>query len=133
MHGETQSTDPSEREKATLLARTVKRFCPSSFFLIAKVLAVPSLATRGLFCYGPRNFEPQSDDEDDTRASTSTSPNFRITPEWRRVFERDCITNSQTIRRNANQRVEAGPCFALSVTALSCQKNDRDQLLQILY
>ncbi|GBN67597.1 hypothetical protein AVEN_3088-1 [Araneus ventricosus] len=33
-----------------------------------------------------------------------------------RVFERDCITNSQTIKRNANQRVEAGPCFSLSVT-----------------
>ncbi|GBO01503.1 hypothetical protein AVEN_265236-1 [Araneus ventricosus] len=80
-------------------------------------------ATRRPFCYGPRNFEPQSDDEDDTRTSTSTSPNFRITHHREgRVFERDCITNSQTIRRNANQRVEAGPCFALSVTALTCQK-----------
>ncbi|GBN66531.1 hypothetical protein AVEN_80740-1 [Araneus ventricosus] len=33
------------------------------------------IATRGLFCYGPRNFELQSDDEDDT-----PSPNFHATP-----------------------------------------------------
>ncbi|GBM20671.1 hypothetical protein AVEN_230251-1 [Araneus ventricosus] len=32
-------------------------------------------ATRGLFRDGPRNFEPRSDDEDDT-----PSPNFRATP-----------------------------------------------------
>ncbi|GBM83398.1 hypothetical protein AVEN_242132-1 [Araneus ventricosus] len=34
---------------------------------------------RGLFRDGPRNFEPRSDDEDDTRAGTP-SPNFRATP-----------------------------------------------------
>ncbi|GBM19274.1 hypothetical protein AVEN_133760-1, partial [Araneus ventricosus] len=37
-------------------------------------------ATRGLFWDGPRNFEPRSDDEDDTSAGTP-SPNFRITSE----------------------------------------------------
>ncbi|GBM82808.1 hypothetical protein AVEN_20252-1, partial [Araneus ventricosus] len=36
-------------------------------------------ATRALFWDGPRNFEPQSDDKDDTRDHTP-SPNFRITP-----------------------------------------------------
>ncbi|GBL76517.1 hypothetical protein AVEN_48812-1 [Araneus ventricosus] len=36
-------------------------------------------ATRGLFWDGPRNFEPRSDDEDDTRAGTP-SPNFHATP-----------------------------------------------------
>ncbi|GBO34291.1 hypothetical protein AVEN_32896-1 [Araneus ventricosus] len=36
-------------------------------------------ATRGLFWDGPRNFEPWSDDEDDTRAGTP-SPNFHTTP-----------------------------------------------------
>ncbi|GBO00097.1 hypothetical protein AVEN_121750-1 [Araneus ventricosus] len=35
-------------------------------------------ATRGLFRDGPRNFEPQSDDEDDTRAGTP-SPKFPAT------------------------------------------------------
>ncbi|GBO24501.1 hypothetical protein AVEN_145064-1 [Araneus ventricosus] len=36
-------------------------------------------ATRGLFWDGPRNFEPRSDDEDDTCADTP-SPNFHATP-----------------------------------------------------
>ncbi|GBL83740.1 hypothetical protein AVEN_132648-1 [Araneus ventricosus] len=36
-------------------------------------------ATRGLFRDGPSNFEPRTDDEDDTRAVTP-SPNFRTTP-----------------------------------------------------
>ncbi|GBM00423.1 hypothetical protein AVEN_179232-1 [Araneus ventricosus] len=36
-------------------------------------------ATRGLFWDRPPNFEPRSDDEDDTRAGTP-SPNFRTTP-----------------------------------------------------
>ncbi|GBN32517.1 hypothetical protein AVEN_194315-1, partial [Araneus ventricosus] len=35
--------------------------------------------TRGLFRDGPRNFEPRSDDEDDTRASIP-SPSFLATP-----------------------------------------------------
>ncbi|GBN51869.1 hypothetical protein AVEN_132740-1 [Araneus ventricosus] len=35
--------------------------------------------TQELFWDGPHNFEPQSDDEDDTRAGTP-SPNFRTTP-----------------------------------------------------
>ncbi|GBM84696.1 hypothetical protein AVEN_93078-1 [Araneus ventricosus] len=35
--------------------------------------------TRGLFWDGPRNFEPRSDDDDDTLAGTP-SPNFRIIP-----------------------------------------------------
>ncbi|GBM29554.1 hypothetical protein AVEN_206396-1 [Araneus ventricosus] len=40
--------------------------------------------TRGLFRDGPRNFEPRSDDEDDTRAGTP-SPNFSATPEGGRL------------------------------------------------
>ncbi|GBN96015.1 hypothetical protein AVEN_110249-1 [Araneus ventricosus] len=36
-------------------------------------------STRGLFWDGPRNFEPWSDDEDDTWAGTPT-PNFHATP-----------------------------------------------------
>ncbi|GBM56392.1 hypothetical protein AVEN_132864-1 [Araneus ventricosus] len=36
-------------------------------------------ATRGLFWNRPRNFEPRSDDEDDTWEATA-SPNFRTTP-----------------------------------------------------
>ncbi|GBN27949.1 hypothetical protein AVEN_179275-1 [Araneus ventricosus] len=36
-------------------------------------------ATRGLFWDGSRNFEPQSDDEEDTRAGTSP-PNFDTIP-----------------------------------------------------
>ncbi|GBM61669.1 hypothetical protein AVEN_133455-1 [Araneus ventricosus] len=36
-------------------------------------------ATRGLIWNGPRNFEPRSDDEDDTRAGTP-SPSFHATP-----------------------------------------------------
>ncbi|GBL83673.1 hypothetical protein AVEN_132603-1 [Araneus ventricosus] len=35
--------------------------------------------TRGLFWHGPRNFEPLSDVEDNTRVSCY-SPNFRTTP-----------------------------------------------------
>ncbi|GBN31496.1 hypothetical protein AVEN_144901-1 [Araneus ventricosus] len=36
-------------------------------------------ATRGMFWYGSRNFEPRSDVEEDTRAVTP-SPNCRTTP-----------------------------------------------------
>ncbi|GBL95716.1 hypothetical protein AVEN_668-1 [Araneus ventricosus] len=41
-------------------------------------------STRGLFWNGPRNLEPRSDDEDDTRAGTP-SPSFRTTPTGRRL------------------------------------------------
>ncbi|GBL92757.1 hypothetical protein AVEN_213694-1 [Araneus ventricosus] len=39
------------------------------------ILTIRFAATRGLFWDGPRNFEPRSDDEDDT-----PSPNFHATP-----------------------------------------------------
>ncbi|GBM76355.1 hypothetical protein AVEN_36972-1 [Araneus ventricosus] len=38
-------------------------------------------ATRGLFWDRPPNFEPRSDEEDDTRVGTP-SPNFRTTPTY---------------------------------------------------
>ncbi|GBM76441.1 hypothetical protein AVEN_2089-1 [Araneus ventricosus] len=41
-------------------------------------------ATQRLFRDEPRNFEPLSDDEDDTQAGTP-SPNFRTTPMGRRL------------------------------------------------
>ncbi|GBN33278.1 hypothetical protein AVEN_124209-1 [Araneus ventricosus] len=43
-----------------------------------------SFSTRGLFCDGPRNFEPRSHDEDDTRVGAPSS-NFHTTPTGRRL------------------------------------------------
>ncbi|GBM24737.1 hypothetical protein AVEN_141811-1 [Araneus ventricosus] len=51
------------------------------FFLVLVILTSRFEATRGLFWDEPRNFEPRSDDEDDTWAG-SPSPNS--TPHQRR-------------------------------------------------
>ncbi|GBL89504.1 hypothetical protein AVEN_105750-1, partial [Araneus ventricosus] len=42
-------------------------------------------ATRGLFCDGPRNFEPLSDDAKTTPELPPPSPNFHATPTARRL------------------------------------------------
>ncbi|GBL85747.1 hypothetical protein AVEN_193192-1 [Araneus ventricosus] len=56
-------------------------------------------ATRGLFCDGPRNFEPWSDNEDDTSAGTP-SPNFHATPtEGRLVTAYGLACNGPHTRR----------------------------------
>ncbi|GBM96674.1 hypothetical protein AVEN_69283-1 [Araneus ventricosus] len=43
------------------------------------ILASRFEAIRRLFWDGPRNFEPRSDDEDDTSYLAPTSPNFHAT------------------------------------------------------
>ncbi|GBN70773.1 hypothetical protein AVEN_84384-1 [Araneus ventricosus] len=50
-----------------------------NFSLVLVILTSRFEATRGLFWDGPRNFEPRSDDEDDTRAGTP-STKFHATP-----------------------------------------------------
>ncbi|GBM16885.1 hypothetical protein AVEN_186423-1 [Araneus ventricosus] len=56
-------------------------------------------ATRGLFRDGPRNFDPRSDDEDDTWAGIP-SPKFRATPTGGRLATTyDLVCNRPHTRR----------------------------------
>ncbi|GBN15391.1 hypothetical protein AVEN_233920-1 [Araneus ventricosus] len=66
-------------------------------------------ATRGLFRDGPRNFEPRSDDEDDTRAGT-LSPNFRATPTGGRLAS----TCDLACNRSHARRIFSGIWFRTS-------------------
>ncbi|GBL81215.1 hypothetical protein AVEN_143550-1 [Araneus ventricosus] len=71
------------------LANTIKDPAPQSLLKKHRLEAVNNWrshfeATRRIFSGGPRNFEPRSDDEDDTRGGTS-SPNFRTTLEGERL------------------------------------------------
>ncbi|GBM47426.1 hypothetical protein AVEN_175605-1 [Araneus ventricosus] len=58
--------------------------------------------TRGLFWDGPRNFEPRSDDEDDT-----PSPNFYATPTERRL----ATTHDLACNRLHTRRIFSGIGF----------------------
>ncbi|GBN61340.1 hypothetical protein AVEN_265253-1, partial [Araneus ventricosus] len=60
-------------------------------------------ATRGLFWDGPRNFEPRSDDEDDTCAGTP-SPNFHATPTGGRL----ATTHDLACNRPHTRRIFSG-------------------------
>ncbi|GBO37621.1 hypothetical protein AVEN_107512-1 [Araneus ventricosus] len=63
-------------------------------------------ATRGLVWGGYRKFEPQSDDEDDTRAGFP-SPNFRTTPTGGRLTL--CVGfNVQQAHISGGSSVESG-------------------------
>ncbi|GBN92175.1 hypothetical protein AVEN_261977-1 [Araneus ventricosus] len=67
-------------------------------------------ATRGLFWDGPRNFEPLSDDEDDTRAVTP-SPNFQATSTGGRLpTTSDLACNTTDLQWNRVSNLEpSGP------------------------
>ncbi|GBM78788.1 hypothetical protein AVEN_81960-1 [Araneus ventricosus] len=65
--------------------------------------------TRGLFWDGPRNFEPWSDDEDDTWASTP-SPNFHATPAGGRLANTDDLA----CNGRYTQRIFSGTCDSLA-------------------
>ncbi|GBN55151.1 hypothetical protein AVEN_213934-1 [Araneus ventricosus] len=63
-------------------------------------------ATRGLLWDGPRNFEPRSNDEEDTRACTP-SPNFHATP----TGGRSATTYDLTCNRPHTRRTFSGIGF----------------------
>ncbi|GBN05801.1 hypothetical protein AVEN_88105-1 [Araneus ventricosus] len=63
-------------------------------------------ATRGLFRDGPRNFEPRSDDEDNTSAGTP-SPRFRATPAGGRL----ATTHDLACSRPHTRRIFSGIGF----------------------
>ncbi|GBM99918.1 hypothetical protein AVEN_248275-1 [Araneus ventricosus] len=61
-------------------------------------------ATRGLFWDGPRNFEPRSDDEDDTYELAPPSPNFHATAAGGRLT----TTYDLTCNRPHTRRIFSG-------------------------
>ncbi|GBM26991.1 hypothetical protein AVEN_47190-1 [Araneus ventricosus] len=100
------------------------------------ILTSRSEVTRGLFCGGHRNFEPRSDDEDDTWAGTH-SPNFRTTPTGGRLvpylrfnvqkakYTTDLQWNRVSNLETSGPQVETLPLGHRAASHVTSQSHDR--------